>query len=515
MERIDWTTRVEIPVRLITLPLDGVTLDEQAESIQSASSEVLETSVGALSMLAQISGRRIPPSMRAAIPDAILEILQGQLDTTSGETQDMLAPTLGEVFGSLFFVLESGGDADVIRVIEDVRQSNPDYLVVQPGYRGLSLSILECKGTTTDFHVARQRAQLDICGRMWQRRRQGINQLNLPSASQLGNGLSFFHSVHASRSPLTEGVRAVSVTCAPDGRLLRSHIGVRPPGRRACQSTNCIECSRAHTGEANLIVSLNKQEMAPDEPLGTDLIAFLQAYRSCEQALWSGNERHLGQAYRKLLRQAAQFERSDIERLSNFLLAPLARAVVLGLPIELSDVQLSEFPDAFRSEFALLREELSTELARGERRGLGDVASLYPQWSERGELPEGTVRLEDRLHETEFKGLVKDIGEGVLDIRICPLWSEFGVTYEDSRTTHEMRSVAERIIRDLRPPAAPPIRVPWSRASVRFRGHRYVIGEYWNLLPIPYRKRGWPGFTAWIGRDGRTQIICRFSRRSY
>jgi hypothetical protein len=70
MERIDWDTKLEIPVRLITLRLDGTTLDEQAESIQSKSSEVLETSIGALSMLAQMVGRRIPRSIRAAIPDA-------------------------------------------------------------------------------------------------------------------------------------------------------------------------------------------------------------------------------------------------------------------------------------------------------------------------------------------------------------------------------------------------------------------------------------------------------------
>jgi hypothetical protein len=513
MERIDWDTKLEIPVRLITLRLDGTTLDEQAESIQSKSSEVLETSIGALSMLAQMAGRRIPRSMRAAIPDAVTEILQGQLDTGSGETQDLLAPTLGEIFGSLFFVLENGGNADIIRVIEDAQHRNPDYLVVHPCSGGLTLSILECKGTTTDLHTAQRRGWLDICSSIRQQRHRGVEQLHMPDPAQLGTRLSV-HSIGVGHSPLSESLRAVSVICVPDGRLLRTRANVGPSERRVCQSTSCVNCSRASTGGANLIVCLFAQQMARREMASSDLVTFLSAYRSCEQALWSGNERHLGESYRELLRQAARFERSDIERLSNFLLAPLERAAVLGLPVELSNVRLSEFPDTFQSEFSLLREDLSTEYATGEGKRLTDIASLYPQWSERGELPDRILRLEDRLHGTEFRGLIKDLGEGVLDIRICPLWSEVETAYEDSHTAQEMRSIAEQMIRDLRPTSTP-VNVRWSEAFVRFRGRRHAIGEYWNRLPTPYWRGGLPGFTAWIGWDGRTRIICRFPRRDY
>lgn len=515
-----WSQKVDIPFRLVERPVDDYWLEKQARAIQGAQAEILRIAPAAMYILSSIAGRRIMNPVRWVILDSLQDVLIGNLRTVYPERQDILGPTFGEVLGVLFLALKMAGDVEIVRLLEGNEGKVPDYLLLQTSNGQTTTHPLECKGVVGDVHNINDRQNLDVCQRIRDFRKDGLEQLCQGDLQDTGRRVQIRASSYGALSPSSINL---SVSYIPDARILTMVSNQVEFASRACcneNDMNCLKCIDAgYAGYTNIVSVLHREEISDGTPLDSALRSVIAKYRSAMRDLWAEDDKHFTKSFQNLTNTFSDIERDAT--VSYLVVSLLEEATRKGFDVRevntdlLLDLVTTDEQDRVES----LRQEVvqrdhaeipAIEYTTGADmiEYIGMQRDIVDHREEQSTQPGQKVFLRDELMGHRVNGTVTFQDNKIL-MRLT--------TVEVGPDAYEaLKSFTENLIAQARGRSSSRFELDWRNAEVELMGGEksLSLGECWDKYPYTHSRKSLPGITAWVSRYGRAEVIVRLDTPS-
>jgi hypothetical protein len=504
-----WSDPIDIPFRLATVPFYSK-IKLQIDQVQDPS-EIVTITPGAMYILSNIAGRRIMEPIRWVLLDSLQEILLGNLRNQYPERQDLLAPTFGELLGAMLLALRLDGNLEIVRLLETSKTKVPDFFILQDTSSGVFAHLLECKGTLRGVHQITESKSMDLCLNIREYQGRGYEQLTQTNPAYFSYGARAQLRSQGGLRVSEESIASLNlaVTCIPDARLFRVGGGnITFPSRDSCERRRkiCLHCAKSSESQrSNPINVIFKEELTTGSPMKEDLLLQIQRYRSASRGLWSNNPKLFESAYRSYV--------WDLPREAE---EPLL--VELAIALFKSAIEQGFNPEALKP---LIREVL--EIVSGEMRDhLGDLLEgreirqvfiqEYPEPISAEDIPETLMEQDVRsrdLHliyermpeERSIHGTIEWHRQGAV--------LRFALDRLGQDPFDDLKAFVTSVIQSIRANFSDhPLH--WREETIQLNERTLDLGVSWDQYPYPHHRSGYPGFTAWVSRDGRAEVVVRF-----
>lgn len=522
-----WTEPLKLDARIALCPFNERYLDQQARNIQ-LTQQVIEITPGAIYILSNITGRRIPEPIRWVLFDSLQEIIEGGLRTQYPEKQDLLGSTFGEILGAALLALNLNGNIEIIRIIESSQGKSPDFIILQTTSSGKVVHLLECKGTVKDINNINQRNSIDLCQDIRTFREKGKEQLDNINFQQIemGSRVLVREQKVSFNLPVEISKKYLSVVCIPDGRIIKlTSSTVAQANRPACRQTTCIECikSQSTQDKSSLLAVIHYESIDSNNSTAEILQNFIDSYRSSEKSLWAGDNELFSVQIKELVnRISGQNLQVSLITIKFILLALIEEGISKGIKPSEIEYEIDKLVESFSGELLLTyANQLKDKISKQQSEK--NIQNIAADDINQQEIFNQDYRNTKRLitHNTSLgstnlsiRVIIELFNEAAI-IRLYLILQEHQLLGSEIENLKKYVEFLINLIRN----SSSKLYLHWREESFSIsqensdETRKFVIGFSWDQYPYPNPANGLPGFTAWVSYDGRAEIVVRQYKR--